>query len=141
MWYYATTRKLLFAGRLGVRLEEAKMGDLERAGVGCLEHYRGREAGGAGGVPAGGAQAPAVTGNKALEAIVRTRGGKIIADTFREGEELLRHDGAYMVPAMVCIGGCAAAVAVPAGERSKGAWHKLGAENVALICQDVCPIL
>ena len=81
--------------------------------------------------PAGGADAPAVAGFKAGEAVLGRGGAEVVAELFAGFEELRGDDGADGVHAAIVRAGVAAAVAVEAGDGVGAAGLERLAENVA----------
>ena len=80
--------------------------------------------------PAGGADAPAVAGLEAGEAVLRHGGGEIVAEALGGGEKLRRDDAADGVHAEIVRAGVAAAVAEEAG-------HGLAAAGGEGLAEDV----
>jgi len=87
--------------------------------------------------PAGGADAPAVSGFEAGEAEFRVRGGEVVAEGATGGEEGRIDDAADGVHAAVFGAGVATAVAVEAGEGLGAAGFKREAEDVFLLLGEV----
>jgi len=114
----------------GVLDEELEGDDVEGRLVG------GFETDGAGGSglldlePAGGADAPAVAGLEAGKTVLRHRGGEVVAQGFRSGEEGFIDDAADGVGARVVGPGLAASGAVESGHRSAAAGGQGLAEYV-----------
>ncbi len=110
--------------------EELEGDDLEGVLVGGFEDDG---AGGSGLLdlqPAGGADAPAVSGFEAGEAVLGHGGGEIVAEGLGGGEERGVDDAADGVDAVVVGAGLAAAGAVEAG-------HGLAAAGVEGLAEDV----
>jgi hypothetical protein len=121
-------------GDNGVLDEEVKGDDFESVLVGGFEE----DGAGCSGLldcePAGGADAPAVSGFEAGESVLRHGSGEIVAEGFGGGEEGGVDDAADGVDAVVIGAGVAASVAVEAGRRVSGlaaAGFERAAENVA----------
>lgn len=115
----------------GVLDEEFEGDDLEGVFVGGFEHDG---AGGAGFEhlePARGADAPAVSGFEAGEAVLGQWGGEVVAEGFGGIEEGLVDDAADGVDAEVFGAGLAAAGAVEAGHGLAAAGGEGLAEDVA----------
>ena len=118
------------AGDDGVLDEELEGDDLEGVLVGGFED----DGAGCSGLldlqPAGGADAPAVAGFEAGEAVLGHGGGEIVAEGFGGGEEGRIDDAADGVDAVVVGAGLAAAGAVEAGHRGAAAGVEGLAEDV-----------
>lgn len=61
------------------------------------------------------AQAPRIAGFETLKAELGARCAQIIADVFREGEELCGHHGADGMASLICCAGVAVPIAKIAG--------------------------
>lgn len=119
-----------FVGDDGELDEEFEGDDFEGVFVGGFEEDG---AGGSGLLdlePAGGADAPAVAGFEAGEAVLGHGGGEVVAEGFGGGEERGVDDAADGVDAQVVGAGLAAAGAVEAG-------HGIAAADVEGLAEDV----
>ena len=118
------------AGDYGVLDEELEGDDLEGVLVGGFED----DGAGCSGLldlePAGGAEAPAVAGLEAVEAVLRHGGGEVVAEGLGGGEEGGVDDTADGVDTEVVGAGLAAAGAVEAGHGFAAACAKRLAEDV-----------
>ena len=85
--------------------------------MGGGERDRGRDAGGEGFLPAGGADAPAIAGLQARKIVVGHRSGKIVAGFEAKRQELGGDFDADGVATAILGAGVALAVAEEAGER------------------------
>ena len=116
---------MVFHG-MGAQVFQAAPG--QGAVFGGLEHDAGGVAGLQCLLPARGAEAPAVAGLEAGEAVLRQGGGEVVADGAAVGEEACRHDRADGVAAVVFGAGAAGAVAEEAGDGAVGAGGERAAE-------------
>lgn len=115
----------------GVLDEQLEGNDLQRGLVGGFEDDGASGAGLLDLEPARGADAPAVAGPEAGEAVLRHGGGEIVAQGFGGFEEGVVDDAADGVDAEVLGAGLAAAGAVEAGHGLAAAGGERLAEDVA----------
>ena len=104
------------ASQRGMFLQVGKVGEFEGGFVGGFQDDLGGAAGVEGFLPAGGAEAPAVSGFQAGEAVFRLGRGEVVAAAFGEFEETVGHPGTDDMDAGIALAGAAAAIAEPAGE-------------------------
>src|SRR5882757_6884102 len=121
----------LLAGLGGVLAQVLQVDPLQGAGVGCLQHNLRGTPSGQRLRPARRAQAPLVPRPQPGEAVLRPRGGQVVAHLVAELEELPGHPHADGVHAGVLPAGVAAAVAVEPGERIGTAGLQLTTEHIA----------
>src|SRR5262245_60817988 len=106
----------------GVLFQLVERDDVQGHSMGRLEHDLRGGTGVQRLLPARGAQAPAVAGLEAGEAVLRQRRREVVALRLGEVEELGGHDDANRVKAGILAAGIAAGIAIEAGQRRRRAW-------------------
>lgn len=94
------------------------------------QNHRGRHAGLQGFHPTVGAQAPAIAGFQASEAVFGTRGGEVVAAGLGKRQEVGRDAGADDMGAVVVDAGVAATIAEKSGQGVKRAGHQVLGQDV-----------
>ena len=114
----------------GVSLERGEGNHIQGTLVGRCEHHRRSNPVVVGAEPIQSRDTPAVPGNQALETKLWHRRREIVADAALMVEELLGHDRAHRVAAVIVGPGVTRPVAEEAGERIFPARLEIGAEHI-----------